>query len=113
MSVPPSSISRKRVKKGTAKARALQVTPLRIIKRPIRKAAKKVPIIVDFKSKEEEKEEEEKAINANSKSELSNVNLSKQPPFYSLFYFIVISVFCLYKYIFILNSYFQAYFTVF
>ncbi len=112
MSVPPSFISRKRVKKGIAKARAPQVAPLPVIKRPVRKATKKVPVIVDFKSKEEEEEEEE-AINANSKSELSNVNLSKQPPFYSLFYSIVISVFCLYKYIFILNSYFQAYFAVF
>ena len=114
MSIPPSTISRKRVKKGTAKARAPQFAPLPIIKRPVRKAAKKVPIIVDFKSKEEEEEEEEEeAINANSKSELSNVNLFKQPLFYSLFYSIVISVFCLYKCIFILNSYFQAYFTVF
>ena len=79
MSVPPPFISGKRVKKGTAKARAPQVAPLPIIKRPVRKAAKKVPIIVDFKSKEEEEEEEEEeeAINANSKSELSDVNLSK------------------------------------
>ena len=111
MSIPPPFISRKRVKKGTAKARAPQVTPLPIIKRLVQKAAKKVPIIVDFKSKEEKEEEE--AVNANSKSELSDVDLSKQPPFYSLFYSIVISVFCLYKCIFILNSYFQAYFAVF
>ena len=112
MSVPPPFIGRKRVKKGIAKARAPQVTPLPVIKRPVRKAAKKVPVIVDFESKEEEEEEEE-AVNANSKSELSDVNLSKQPPFYSLFYSIVISVFCLYKCIFMLNSHFQAYFAVF
>ena len=73
---PPPFISGKRVKKGTAKARAPQVAPLPVVKRPVRKAAKKVPVVVDFESKEEEEEEEE-AVNANSKSELSNVNLSK------------------------------------
>ncbi len=112
MSVPPSSISRKRVKKGTAKARAPQVAPLPVIKRPVRKAAKKVPVVVDFESEEEEEEEEE-AVDADSESELSDVDLSEQPPFYSLFYSIVISVFCLYKCIFMLNSHFQAYFAVF
>ena len=75
MSVPPPFISGKRVKKGTAKARAPQVAPLPVVKRPVRKAAKKVPVVVDFESEEEEEEEE--AVDANSESELSDVDLSE------------------------------------
>ena len=76
VSVPPPFIGGKRVKKGTAKARAPQVAPLPVVKRPVRKAAKKVPVVVDFESKEEEEEEEE-AVDANSESELSDVDLSE------------------------------------